>query len=465
MADIPSLLDRFGPAVCLTAPEDLAPWAADWHGAHRMAPLAVLRPGGTAELSACVAACAAQGLPMVPAGGRTGLCGGAVPAVPAVVIALDRMDRVRGVDARDGSIVVEAGCTVVRVQQAAAEAGRMFPLSFGAEGSAQIGGALSTNAGGVRALRYGSARDLVLGLEVVLPDGTVLDELRSVRKNNTGYDLRHLFLGAEGTLGILAAAALRLVPPLRAVETAFVAVPSPEAALALYDRAQDQGAALVAFELIGRTPLELVARHGIGVRMPYALEAPWHVMVELGGAEPGRDLRTPLESLLAAALEACEAADAVIAESGAQRAAFWKIREVLPDCVRQDGIQVSTDTAVPVSRVPEFLAGCLAMFAARWPEGRAIPVGHLGDGNIHVGLLGPKEVGREAWKARTAGLEEAVNRLAASLGGSFSAEHGIGVTKLPAMAALKPSASLGAMRAIKAALDPRGLMNPGKVLP
>ncbi len=468
MSHLQALADAIGPRNVLRDPPDVAPYAVDWKGAYRGVPLAVLRPGTVEEVAAAVRACAAEGVAVVPAGGRTGLCGGAVVpenGPPAAVLSLERMNRIRDVDARDFSLVAEAGCVVQQVQEAAAAADRLFPLSWGAQGSAQVGGALSTNAGGIRTISWGNARDLVLGLEVVLPDGRVLNDLRRVRKDNSGYALRHLFLGGEGTLGVITAAALRLVPALKRVETAFAAVPSPDAALSLLSRVLGSGAEVIAFELILRRCMEIVDRYGQRARMPMALESPWYVMVEIAAAHPAVPLREMLEDTLAAAMEAGECTDAVLAENEEHRAAFWRIREDYPDCVRQAGPAIATDTSVPVSAVPAFLARAEKELAARWPEGRMVAVGHAGDGNIHLGLLAPEGTPREAWAARASGAEAVVNAIAVDLGGSFSAEHGIGQSKRHAMATHKDPVALDVMRAVKAAIDPRGLMNPGKVLP
>jgi FAD/FMN-containing dehydrogenase len=456
---IASLAALIGPAQVLTAAEAVEPYASDWGGLYRGAPLAVLRPGTTAEVAACVGRIAAWGLPVVPSGGRTGLCGGMTPANGAIVLSLERLNRIRDVDARDMSLVAEAGATVQAVQQAAEAAGRLFPLSFGAEGSAQIGGALSTNAGGIRTIRWGNARDLVLGLEVVLPDGRVLHDLRRVRKDNSGYALRHLFIGAEGTLGLITAAALKLAPPLRVRETAFAAVASPDAALAILEGLQAEGAELVAFELINREILLNVAKHGSRVRMPFALEAPWYVLVELGTGARQADLRTPLEAALA------EASDAVLAESEEQRQGLWRLREITPECNRAEAPMMNFDVAVPVSAQPALLEGAAALLAARWPEGRLIAVGHAGDGNMHVSFMSPRGVARDDWYARLEGAEAAVHALAVGLGGTFSAEHGIGRMKVDAMASLKDPVALDLMHSVKRMLDPRGMMNPGKVLP
>jgi D-lactate dehydrogenase (cytochrome) len=443
---------------------DAEPYARDWTGDWHGRPLGVARPRDAAEAAALVRLCAAEGVAIVPSGGRTGLTGAAVAGqVPAILVSLERMTAIRALDAVEGTIIAEAGCTIAAVQRAAAEAGWFFPLSFGAEGSATVGGALSTNAGGIRALRYGSARDLCLGLEAVLPDGSLLDELRRVRKDNTGYALKHLLIGAEGTLGLITAAVLRLVPPLRARETMLLAVPSPRAALQLFARLSAGGADLVACELIGALPWEAALARGL--RAPLPAGSPWWCLVEAGSPAADQPLRPLLESLLAAALAAGEATDATFAESEAARAHLWTIRERIPEGVRALGPALPTDVAVPVAAVPDFLARAEAMIEQRWPQARFVPFGHLGDGNIHIVLLGPPGEEQKAWKRRLAAAEEAINELAVSFGGSFSAEHGIGQSKLAAMRRLKPAPALAAMRAIKHALDPRGLFNPGKVIP
>lgn len=471
MNAIADLAGIVGAPHCLTAAEDVAPYAVDWRGAYQGVPAAVLRPNSTEQVAAVVRRCAAEGLAIVPAGGRTGLCGGAIapdngPA--SVVLSLERLNRIRSVDARDFSIVAEAGCVVQHVQQAAAEAGRLFPIQWGAQGTAQVGGMLSTNTGGIRTLRYGNARELVLGLEVVLPDGRVLDDLRRVRKDNSGYALRHLFIGGEGTLGVITAAAMRLAPALKRVESAYVAVPSPDAALSLLGRMLESGAEVIGFELCARYCMEMAERHGVGLRMPLPPAcSPWFVMLEIAAAHPSVPLREMLEEALGAALEEGEATDAAIAESEAQRAMIWKIREDYPDCSRRDSPSVGTDTSVPVSAVPEFVNTCERELRARWPEGRMAAIGHAGDGNIHLSLHAPAgwQGDRAAWVARAYDMEPMVNAIAVSLGGSFSAEHGIGQSKRHAMATHKSPVALELMRTLKAALDPDGRMNPGKILP
>ena len=470
MNPIATLAEVVGPEHCLFRAEDVAPYAVDWRGTYAGVPSAVVRPNSTAQVAETLKRAASLDLAVVPAGGRTGLSGGAVPpqnGPPSIVVSLERMNRIRSLDARDFSIVAEAGCVVQAVQQAAADAGRLFPIQWGAQGTAQIGGMLSTNAGGIRTLRYGNARDLVMGLEVVLPDGRVLDDLRRVRKDNSGYALRHLFIGGEGTLGIITAAAMRLQPPLKNVETAFVAVPGADAALALFSRVMSSGADVIAFELCGRFCMEMAARHGVGLRIPMPLESPWYVMLELAASHESVPLRDMLEGTLAEAMEQGEATDAVLAESEAQRLAFWKIREDYPECSRKEGPSVGTDTSVPVSAVPEFVTIAERELKARWPEGRMAAIGHAGDGNIHLSLHAPAgwRDGRPAWVTRAGDAEALVNAIAVSLGGSFSAEHGIGQSKRHAMATHKNPVALDIMRAIKAAIDPEARMNPGKVLP
>ena len=457
-----------GAAHSLTDPADIAPYAEDWRGALRQPPDLVLRPADTAQVAAIMAEAAARGLRVVPAGGRTGLAGGTVPIAGnarTISVSLERMRRIRALDAVDMSITVDAGCIVETVQNAAAEADRLFPLSFGAQGSAQIGGAISTNAGGIRALRYGTMRDLVLGLEVVLPDGRVLDDMRAVRKDNTGYALRHLFIGAEGTLGLVTAATLKLYPPMRSRQTAFVAVETPHAALALLGRMRGCGADLVAFELCGRRSIALTIEHIPGFREPVPLTTPWYCIIEIAAAHHAAPLREIMEDSLAAALEAGECTDAMLADSEDIRAMLWRLRESTPDAQRHAGPAASTDTCVPVSAVPTFLDTVAALCAARWPEAHMVAIGHLGDGNIHIGLQAPGPMSSAEWAARAAGFDDAVADLAVAAGGSFSAEHGIGQTKLRQMARLKNPVALDVMRAIKATLDPGGRMNPGKVLP
>lgn len=455
------LRGALGPNAVLTG-ADAAPHAVDWRGLFRGTTPAVLRPRDTSEVAACVRLAAAAGRPLVPQGGNTGLVGGAavIPDGEALILNLSRMDRIRALDPVDGTIVAEAGVTLARAQEAAAEAGRRLPLSIASEGSAQIGGVLATNAGGNTTIRYGNARDLVLGLEVVLPDGTVFEGLRRLRKDNTGYCLRQLFVGSEGTLGIITAAVLKLVARPRATTTLLAACPSPEAVLDLLRRLSDaHGEAIEAFEFMSEAGIALVLRHVEGAALPYATPAPCHALVELAAAGDG------VEETMAEAIEAGTVLDAVIAASGAQRAALWKLREEHTEAQARAGASVKNDVSVPVSRFPAFLREATEACAALVPGVRVAPFGHVGDGNIHFNLVQPEGADAAAFLARGHDIMEAVADIVRRHDGSFSAEHGVGALKTGFMAAWRGGAELELMRRIKAAIDPAGLLNPGKVLP
>jgi FAD/FMN-containing dehydrogenase len=454
-----------GPRNCLTAPGDLAPHLIEERGLYHGDCLAVVKPGSTAEVAATVKLCAEAKIAIVPQGGRTGLCGGGVPKSGQLVLSLSRLNRIRSLDPIDYSMVCEAGVILAQAQEAAHEADRLFPLSLAAEGSCQIGGAVSTNAGGVNVLRYGNARDLVLGIEAVLPDGQIWNGLKSLRKNNTGYDLKQLFIGGEGTLGIITAVTLKLFPRPRAVETALCAIPSPQAAVELLAIARTAtGDAVSAFELLPRIGLEFVSRHIPGACDPLAIPSPWYVLIELTSAREGGELRLALETMLEAALERGLVTDAALAASGEQRAALWRLRESLPEAQKHEGGSIKHDVSVPVSKVPEFLERATQAVIAALPSLRPVPFGHIGDGNIHFNLSQP--VGAD--KAEYLGQWEKMNRLVhdivADLGGSFSAEHGVGQLKLDEMEHYKSPLELDLMRKIKLALDPDNLMNPGKVV-
>jgi FAD/FMN-containing dehydrogenase len=461
-----ALNDALGAAGVLTAPEDLAPALSDWRGLYQGAAMALLRPASTEQVAAAVRLCSRAGVAIVPQGGNTSMVGGATPdANPRqVVLSLARMNRVRDVDPLDMTMTVEAGLVLARAQQVAAEHGCLFPLSLGAEGSAMIGGLLSTNAGGNTTVRYGNARDLMLGLEVVLPDGEVIHGLRRLRKDNTGYALRHLFVGAEGTLGIITAAVLRLFPAPRETATALCAVPDEDAALALFRRfrAADEGA-VRAFEYMSGAGMGLVAATIEGASVPFA--APHYVLVDLVSTRAGSGLAGLLESVLEEALAAGEVTDAAIAESEARRAALWRLREEHPEAQKRAGASVKNDVSVPVSKVPEMIRRCSAALAALIPGSRPAPFGHIGDGNIHMNLVQPEGMDPAAFLARAEEIMHAVNDIVRDLDGSFSAEHGVGRLKTDMLAEWRGGAELAAMRAVKAALDPRGIMNPGKVLP
>ncbi|MDA8251598.1 MAG: FAD-binding oxidoreductase [Rhodospirillales bacterium] len=452
----------------LTDPLDTAPYATDWRRLYRGRTPAVVRPASTGELAEVVRRCAASGVPMVPQGGNTSMVGGAVPSEDGreIVISLARMNRVRAIDPVDLTLTVEAGVTLKAAQDAAAAADCLLPLSIAAEGTAQIGGVLATNAGGNNTVRYGNARDLVLGIEAVLPDGQVLHALRRLRKDNTGYCLRQLLVGSEGTLGIITAAVLKLAPRPAETEVALCAVASPEAALALFTRLYRQDpAALAAFEYMSGTGVGFVLRHIPGAALPFARPAPHYALIEQATPRRNAGLRAALEEALAEAMEAGEVQDAVIAESGAQQAALWRLREEHAEAQRLEGASVKNDVSVPVSRVPELIRRAADACAALVPGVRVVPFGHLGDGNIHFNLEQPEGADPAAFLARSHDIMDAVAAVVRALDGSFSAEHGVGRLKPYMMPLWRGGAELDAMRRIKQALDPRGLMNPGKVLP
>jgi FAD/FMN-containing dehydrogenase len=465
---IARLKTLLGPAGVLTDQADTAPYAEDWRRLYRGHARAVLRPGSTADLAAAVCACAEAGVRIVPQGGNTSMVGGAVPAEDGreVVLSLSRMNRVRDVDPIDMTLTIEAGATLKAAQDAAEAAGCLLPLSIGSEGSAQVGGILSTNAGGNNTVRYGNARDLVLGLEVVLPDGSVWEGLRRLRKDNTGYCLRQLFVGAEGTLGIITAAVLKLVPRPTETEVALCAVGSPEAALALFTRFQrNDAAAIQAFEYMSGLGLDFVLHHIPGATLPLAERAGHYALIELASPRPQAGLRVAMEGILEAALEAGEVQDAAIAASAAQRAAIWRLREEHSEAQKREGASVKNDVSVPVSKVPEFIHRATLACEALMPGIRVVPFGHMGDGNIHFNLEQPVDMDAGAFLARDHDIMDAVNAVVRALDGSFSAEHGIGRLKTYMMPDWRGGAELELMRRIKAAIDPMGLMNPGKVLP
>jgi FAD/FMN-containing dehydrogenase len=452
----------------LTDPADTAPYAEDWRRLYRGRTAAVVRPASAAELADVLRVCAARCVAVVPQGGNTSMVGGAVPGEDGrdIVVSLARMNHVRSVDRVDLTMTIEAGVTLKAAQDAAAAAGCLLPLSIGSEGTAQIGGILATNAGGNNTVRYGNARDMVLGLEVVLPDGQVWNGLRRLRKDNTGYCLRQLFVGSEGTLGIITAAVLKLVPRPVETEVALCAVASPEAALDLFSRFQRHDpAAVQAFEYMSGAGLELVLRHIPGTAMPIAGAAAHYALVELATPRAGARLREAMEEVLAAAMQDAVVADAVIAESGAQRAALWKLREEHSEAQKREGASVKNDVSVPVSAVPELIRRATEACEALMPGIRVVAFGHMGDGNIHFNLEQPVDMDPAAYLARDHEIMDAVGVVVRSLDGSFSAEHGVGKLKPYMMLDWRGGAELDLMRRIKDAIDPAGLMNPGKVLP
>lgn len=450
----------------LTAAVDLAPFLTDWRGRYRGAARCLVRPGSTAEVAAVVAACAAARAPMVPQGGNTSLCGAATPDAggQAVVIALGRLNRVRAIDPANNTLTVEAGCTLAAVQEAARAADRIFPLSLAAEGSCQIGGNLSTNAGGVQVLRYGNTRELTLGLEVVLADGQLWDGLRGLRKDSTGYDLKHLFIGAEGTLGIITAAVLKLFPRPRAQVTAWLALADPEPALALLSRAQAEfDARLTAFELVSDVALGLVLRHIPGTQAPLA-RTPWYVLCEFSGGSTETALADAVHAWLAACAEDGLFADGVVAQSETQRRHLWQLRESISEAQKIDGVSIKHDIAVPVSRIPAFLARADAALEQAFPGVRIVTFGHVGDGNLHYNLSRAERQANAGFIAQQGLANRIVHDLVAALGGSISAEHGLGQLKREEIRRYKSALEMATMAAVKGALDPLGLMNPGKIL-
>ena len=469
----PALLSRLaaivGPAHVLTGAQDTAAYTTEWRRSFPGAALAVVRPRTTSEVAAVVAACAASRVSLVPQGGNTGLVGGSTPDASGreIVLSLTRMNAVRAVDALDNSMTLEAGCTVQAAQAAAAGAGRLFALSLASEGSATIGGVLSTNAGGEQVLRYGNTRELTLGLEVVLADGRTWNGLTPLRKDNTGYDLKQLFIGAEGTLGIVTAATFRLFAQPKNVVTGWVALPHPQAAVELLARLTDSvGERVTAFELIGREALSQVLAHGTpGMRDPLQGDYPWAVLFDVSETSAAIDPTAAVEECLGAAMEAGLVLDATLAASGAQAHDLWALREHVPEAQRLHGPSIKHDISVPVSRIPAFIEEAGAQLEQRMPGIRVCCFGHVGDGNLHYNQSKPAGMPDAEFRARQEAVHEVVYAVTARMNGSISAEHGIGRLKQDAFLQTKSPVALELMGRIKRVLDPQGLFNPGRVLP
>jgi FAD/FMN-containing dehydrogenase len=463
----PDVLKRFieivGAKHAVTDPAEQESYLVEDRGLYRGHTPVVLRPGSVSEVAAILRLATETATPIVPQGGNTGLVGGQVPHSGEILLSLKRLDRIREVDATSNTITCEAGAILAKVQDAAARVDRLFPLSLGAEGSCTIGGNLSTNAGGTGALAYGVARDLVLGLEAVLPDGRVWHGLNKLKKDNTGYDLKDLFIGAEGTLGVITAAVLKLFPRPRTVETAFIGLTSPRAAVGLLNLVQERtGGAATSFELIKALALEFALRHGHGVRDPLATKHPWYVLLQLSSQNTG--LRGIMEEMLAAAAERGLIEDAAIAESLEQAKAFWRIREILPEVQKPEGGSVKHDVSVPIALIPEFLEQADAAVEKVVPGARPVPFGHAGDGNIHYNISQPLGVDKAQFLARWDEVNAAVHAVVTRLGGSISAEHGIGVMKRDLLPGVKDPVALDLMRTLKRTLDPSNILNPGKVV-
>jgi FAD/FMN-containing dehydrogenase len=470
MLDKPSLLSRFAEIVgarhVIAESADMEPYLVEDRGLYHGRALCVVRPGSTGEVSRVVGLCDETNTKIVPQGGNTGLVGGQIPhkSGDEIVLSLSRLTAIREVDPSSNTMTVEAGVTLLRAQEEAERVDRLFPLSLASEGSCTIGGNLSTNAGGTAVLAYGNARDLVLGLEVVLADGRVLSNLSKLKKDNTGYDLKHLFMGAEGTLGIITAAVLKLFPRPRANATAFVGLASPQAALSLLTLAQERaGQSVVTFELLPRIGLDFVLRHSPGSRDPLSGAHAWYALIELASQAP-QGLQETAETLLGDALERGIAEDAALANSLVQRNAFWRLREHLSEVQKHEGGSIKHDVSVPVAAVPAFMETATAAVEAALPGARIVAFGHLGDGNIHFNVSQPVGADKEAFLSRWHEINDIVHAIVASFGGSISAEHGIGRLKRDLLPQVKDPVALDVMRALKRTLDPKGLLNPGKVL-
>lgn len=462
-----AFVDIVGEANALTKPEDIRPYLTENRGLyHGVSPL-VLKPGSTQEVSEILKLASETATSIVPVSGRTGLVGGQVPREEGqdVLLSLERMNRIREVDPVADVIVADGGAILADVQKAAEAHDRLFPLSLGSEGSCRIGGNLATNAGGTAVLAYGNMRQLCLGLEVVLPTGEIWDGLRRLKKDNSGYDLRDLFIGAEGTLGVITGAVLKMVPRPRGRQVAYVGLASPDAALALFEKAAQRcGSALTGFELMPRIGIEFTTRHIAGVRDPLASIHPWYALVDISTSDSAETAETMMQELLAEAFEAGLVSDAAIASSLAQQDAFWHLRESMSEAQKPEGGSIKHDVSVPVSRIPAFLAEADAAVHALMPEARICAFGHLGDGNIHYNISQPVGADKAAFIARWREVNAVVHAVVHRHTGSISAEHGVGQLKRDELAASRPAIETELMRRIKQAFDPAGIMNPGKVI-
>ena len=477
MSDVPSfdgalsaelierLRDIVGPQHVLTDPEQQLPYLREWRDRYQGRASAVVRPGSTEEVARLMDLANTRSLAVVPQAGNTGLVGGQVPMRGEILLSVGRLNRVRAVDAADYSMTVEAGLTLAEAQAAADAANRLFPLSLPSEGTCRIGGNLAINAGGTSVLAYGNARQLVLGLEVVLADGRVWDGLRGLKKDNSGYDLKDLFIGSEGTLGIITAAVLKLFPKPAEKATAFVALPDIASALPLYSMAQEMaGHGLTAYEVMGGIVLDLVLRHMPGTRDPFAKRHPWYALVETSGLKADGAAERVLMEVLTAASERGLLSDAAIAGSLAQARDFWRLREAYSPAQKPEGGNIKNDVSVAVARIPELIALADAAVERLCPGARPVPLAHFGDGSVHYNIAQPEGMAKESFLALWDDMTRAVQEIVVGLGGSISAEHGIGQMKRADLARVKSEVEMDLMRRIKSALDPKGILNPGKVL-
>jgi FAD/FMN-containing dehydrogenase len=469
--DLESVLARFagivGPAHIVTDAAEMQPYLVEWRGYYQGRSPAVLKPGSAAEIAAILKVANETNTPIVPQGGNTGLVGGQIPDESGreVIVSLERLNRIRAIHPEAGTMVAEAGVVLERVQEAAAEVDMLFPLSLGAQGSARIGGNISTNAGGTGVLAYGNTRSLVLGLEVVLPTGEIWDGLRGLVKDNTGYDLKQLFIGAEGTLGVVTAAVLKLFPKPRGISVAFAGMAGPAEALTLLKLAREKaGQGLTGFELLPRLAIQMAVDHLPGTREPLASRTPWYVLLEFSSGRSEDDAQAVADSALADALSAGIVSDAVIAASGEQAAGFWRLRHGISEVQKHEGGSIKHDVSVPVERIPEFLPRACAAAAELIPGIRPLPFGHMGDGNIHFNFSQPPGMEPNAFMARAPALHSLVHGIVADLGGSISAEHGIGRYKRELLRGVKSDIELDLMRRIKRAFDPNDILNPGRIL-
>lgn len=462
-----AFVDIVGEANALTSAHDIKPYLTENRGLYHGASPLVLKPGSTQEVSAILKLASETGTSIVPVSGRTGLVGGQVPREDGhdVLLSLERMNKIREVDPVADVIVVDGGAILADVQKAAEAHDRLFPLSLGSEGSCRIGGNLATNAGGTAVLAYGNMRQLCLGLEVVLPTGEIWDGLRRLKKDNSGYDLRDLFIGAEGTLGVITGAVLKMVPRPRGRQVAYVGLASPDAALALFEKASQRcGSALTGFELMPRIGIEFTTKHIPGVRDPLASIHPWYALVDISTSDSAEAADTMMHELLAEAHEAGLVSDAAIASSIAQQDAFWHLRESMSEAQRPEGGSIKHDVSVPISRIPAFLAEADAAVHALMPDARICAFGHLGDGNIHYNISQPVGADKAAFIARWREVNAVVHAVVHKHIGSISAEHGVGQLKRDELEASRPAIETELMRRIKQAFDPAGIMNPGKVI-